>query len=213
MKKEKIIIISDLHLSHDFEEELFNKIKQVLSKADHIIINGDFWDDSKTTFEKFVNSKWNQLFPMLKEKNTIYLFGNHDPKYRTDERASLFSIEQKDFHEINFKDKQLYITHGQEISLTTKLAMLISRIHPKIVHYLAYPLGIWQKKASKNPNSLTAKKLNKVFKNKIKNKVLIMGHTHVPELDLNNNYINTGYFFKEKQYYLEISEDINLKSL
>jgi hypothetical protein len=33
------------------------------------------------------------LFDLLLEKNTIYIYGNHDPKDLCDERCSLFAVE------------------------------------------------------------------------------------------------------------------------
>ncbi|MBI3955332.1 metallophosphoesterase, partial [Candidatus Gottesmanbacteria bacterium] len=72
------IIISDLHLTRRFEKRKFNFLKKIIERSDQVVINGDLWDYYFSSFSQFVRSPWRQLFPLLKEKKTVYLYGNHD---------------------------------------------------------------------------------------------------------------------------------------
>jgi predicted phosphodiesterase len=113
----KIFIIGDTHFSSTFEEERYEYLRKQIEEADQVIINGDFWDRFLVTFDQFVDSKWSKLFPLLRRKNTIYIYGNHDAKVYCDERVSLFSIKQVSRWEIILRNKQkLIITHGDEIA-------------------------------------------------------------------------------------------------
>ena len=108
----RTLIISDTHLTHRFDERKYYFLEKLISSYDHVILNGDFWDGYTTTFDKFVNSKWSGLFPLLKAKNAIYLFGNHDQERYTDERVNLFSVEQKKSHTIEIGIDTYHIEHG-----------------------------------------------------------------------------------------------------
>jgi predicted phosphodiesterase len=194
------IIISDLHLSDKFCLKTSRILEKIISKSSELIINGDFWDDSKTTFDKFVNSEWSKLFPLFKEKNTKYIFGNHDMHYRIDERVNLFSKLQDYSIKLTFDNKIYRIEHGHFFSTFSRVLMHISRIHPSLAKYPASPLG-WYMKLSeyfqRNHNVNLSKFLNSHFKKAILNDLfsdyLVMGHTHSPEFDKEKNYINSGF--------------------
>ncbi len=94
----KKLIISDTHLTN-FNKRQFIFLQDLISSVDQVIINGDFWDSWCVSFEKFVNSKWQDLFDLLLEKNTIYIYGNHDPKDLNDERTSLFAVKSCDSYQ------------------------------------------------------------------------------------------------------------------
>ena len=111
----KTIIISDLHLTAKFNKRTFNFLKDLISSVDKVIINGDFWDSYVTSFDKFVKSKWKDLFPLLKEKNTHYNYGNHDRKTDSDERVKLFSVTQAETLNLKVGDLELLIKHGNDL--------------------------------------------------------------------------------------------------
>jgi len=88
----KILLFSDSHLHPPiFKKAYFDRLVNLIEQADQVIINGDFWEGYFYSFDQFVNSKWNQLFPLLKQKHTIYLPGNHDLMSKLDKRTNLFS--------------------------------------------------------------------------------------------------------------------------
>jgi predicted MPP superfamily phosphohydrolase len=85
------LIFSDTHLTKGFNRKKYEFLREIIEPVDRVIINGDFWDGYLTSFDKFVNSEWQKLFPLLKEKQTIYLYGNHDKTKWCDSRVNLFS--------------------------------------------------------------------------------------------------------------------------
>ena len=91
----RYLIFSDTHLTPKYEPKKFAVLKNAIEQADRVIINGDFWEGFVCTFNEFVESPWSkELFPLLKKKKAVYLFGNHDRESLANERASLFSDKQ-----------------------------------------------------------------------------------------------------------------------
>ncbi len=74
----KTIIFSDAHLTNRFDEPTYRFLENMILSADKIIINGDFWDGEVVSFNQFINSKWQKLFPLLLERKAVYIYGNHD---------------------------------------------------------------------------------------------------------------------------------------
>ena len=68
-----IVIFSDTHL-YKFDPKKYNFLKKIISKAEKVIINGDFCEGFLMTFTEFVNSPWNKLFTSLRKKNNIYIW-------------------------------------------------------------------------------------------------------------------------------------------
>src|SRR3989338_7051902 len=110
------LIFSDTHLSHRFHPSKFSLLKKIISRSNQVVINGDFWDSYTTTFDRFIHSPWKDLFPLLKSKHAVYLYGNHDPKNLSDHRVSLFSDNQLDEHRLPWKKFTLVIHHGHRNS-------------------------------------------------------------------------------------------------
>jgi len=110
----KTLIFSDTHLTHNFEPKKYTLLKKIISSADKVIINGDFWDGLSTTFDKFVKSDWKALFPLLKQKQTVYIYGNHDCCHMSDARVNLFSIKQTEEYYAYTNPKKLIIRHGHQ---------------------------------------------------------------------------------------------------
>src|SRR3989339_340208 len=108
----KILVFSDTHLYLPFDQKKFDFLKKIISESDQVIINGDFFDSYINTFDEFIKSPWKQLFPLLKKKEAVYLFGNHDLKKVSDNRVGLFSVSQKNRHQIIINNKKFLIEHG-----------------------------------------------------------------------------------------------------
>jgi predicted phosphodiesterase len=131
----KTLIFSDTHLSHVFNSKQFVLLKAVISSADQVIINGDFWDRYLTTFDQFIKSQWQQLFPLLKKKNAIYLVGNHDLRTTFDDRWQQFATQLADFTIIKRGETIFKIQHGhlQAYSFGSyypRLTNLFGRLYP-----------------------------------------------------------------------------------
>lgn len=194
----KTLIFSDTHLSLPFEEKKYNFMRGIIEPADQVIINGDFWENNEISFKRFVASPWKNLFPLLKQKNTIYIYGNHDTERSMDKNTALFSDIQTYRHTMKLKDKELVIEHG-------------NRLHPYIGDYVQWKKQ-WQgtitkpysqveylmvRKTGKLYLKLLNERKNKHIKKRVKgelkdNQIYICGHTHYAEVDKSSRFINSG---------------------
>lgn len=210
----KTIIFSDVHLTKKFDKKKYFFLKKIAEEADHIIINGDFWDHYITKFNTFVNSEWKRLFPILKSKGTVYIFGNHDREKWTDSRVKLFSEKQASLHTLKIDDKKLIVEHGNRMipSLDEKK---IARFSIRPLNYAAtktrnaleraglYLLGEKYFKLEKKEN----KKLKKYAEKLLPHEILVCGHTHLAEFDLKNRFINSGVIRHGIGQYIKIDKN------
>lgn len=204
----KTLIISDVHLTHVFDEKKFIFLKKLFSSVDHIILNGDFWDGHSTTFDRFISSPWSQLFPLLKKKSAIYLYGNHDQKIFSDERTSLFSVEQKDHHLLTINTQTYHIEHGHILHPAIDAIFHFSRAQLRYINNFSHVIeNILVTLGS--PQNIVFKHANNEIKNKLKiNKFphwYISGHTHYAEVDMKNKFANSGFIQYGKASYLIVN--------
>ncbi len=193
---QKLVIFSDTHLSDRFDQAQFEFIQGAIATADQVIINGDFWDHYEASFERFINSPWQQLFPLLKQKKTIYIHGNHDEVELVDERVNLFSNQQVSSCVVKAGHCVLKIKHGHQAvpswdvkypwlfknRLMLRWGNILQRVGVKIwgEGFLRVIFTYWNWIAKKQARQLQA------------HEVLVCGHTHLAELNLAQHYINTG---------------------
>lgn len=212
----RTIIFSDTHLTHIFDQSKFNFLTSIISTADKIIINGDFWDYYLSDWGKFITSKWTDLFKLLKSKDTIYIYGNHDKKYHSDSRVNLFSKYQTYNFELRLKNKKLEIQHGHLISpsLESTYSWLNNKPSLQLGYRLEY-LGI--KLFGKSFLQHTYKDINMPMKTFAKrnyqpNTILVCGHSHCAEFNVKENFINTGFIRYGFGQYLMIdgNDDIEI---
>jgi UDP-2,3-diacylglucosamine pyrophosphatase LpxH len=203
----KTLIISDLHLTKQFDKNKFDFLKKIVLDSDKVIIAGDFWDSFKCSYKKFIDSRWNELFPFLKEKDCVYLYGNHDPKNKSDDRLNRFSNIQKYSYSFKSGSRNFIVCHGNKLSLDGQKKIknkTISRSweFAKLIFLILYIIleRLYLEKAiiyfSKGNFYKLVKFQNKRMKFNSKrpeSKFLICGHSHIPELDLENMYVNTGF--------------------
>ena len=203
------IIISDLHLTRRFDKKKYNFLKKIIEESDQVIINGDLWDYYFLSFHQFIKSPWSQLFPLLKEKRTIYLFGNHDQKKWCDSRVNEFSIKQGDRFSIKVNQTSLQIEHGNLIApAQDDIYPWITQFRSTIAIFIILARRLLQSKAGKQ----RLKKFNTImiewWKNNRKlNQWLVCGHSHVKEYNSSERFINTGYIGYGIGQYLKIDDD------
>lgn len=205
------IIISDTHLAKKFSKRKFDYLKRVFSCADRIILNGDFWDGHLVNFDKFINSQWQQLFPILKSKKTIYIYGNHDNKYCNDIRTNLFSNIQVETPKLNVGNKLIHIEHGNKIapSLDEKFSWLpTNRFIFSLLHILNLLVVKILGKKFYILNSRRNRKMKVWCRSKLPlNNFLICGHSHLAELNPAYRFANTGFVRYGYGHYLRIEND------
>lgn len=201
----KTLIVSDIHLSHVFDEKKFLFLKKLFSSYDKVILNGDFWDGQTTTFDRFISSRWSELFPLLKRKEAIYLFGNHDLKRFSDKRTSLFSTSQKENHTLEFGSITYYVEHGHLIYPSVDIIFHLPRTFLKYfnivfqhIECILVSLG--------SPHNILTKQFNKTIKKKLQKKQFphwyLCGHTHFAEFDKDIKFANSGFIQYGKATYL-----------
>ncbi len=205
----RYLIFSDSHLSKKFDQKKFNFLQKIISSADRVIINGDFWEGYNCTFSQFISSPWNKLFPLLKNKKAVYLYGNHDKRIYANKNTSLFSDIQTMKYELKSGDKTFYIEHGDRLmplldaylrrypiylnNFMDRLESLMFRIFGKIHLYLLF--------------RLLNQRIKQLIRGKYRdNEYLVCGHTNFAEIDLKRNFINSGFIKHGIGQYLMIED-------
>lgn len=215
-----LTVISDTHLTGKFDENKFRKLKQIIGSSDKVVLNGDFWDGYAADFEDFYNSKWNLLFPLLKSKNAVYVFGNHDKESFSDERRNNFCISADSKQIVEFAGKKLIFEHGDQYVWKIDRKLQITRpvrILNSITEFFQYLLiGIMGLKAF----SILFGSMNDTLKKSIAldlakdpNAIFFFGHVHVAELDLANRFVNTGIFNYGYAQYVTVDDKGNVKAI
>lgn len=192
---ENIVVFSDTHLSNHLDSDQYEFIVGAIRSADRVVINGDFWDYGETTFDEFVNSAWKQLFPLLKKKKTVYLYGNHDLQRVTDNRVNLFSVKQGDHCLLKIKDYQLVIRHGCYLAPSNdiKFPQLFSNRAMLKFGDLLNLIGVQVARDLYLRMFFTRnRKMKKLSRQLNSNEILVCGHSHLAEKNLSQKYINTG---------------------
>lgn len=210
---EKILVISDLHLTTNFILKKYKYLESLFLSVDKIIINGDFWTAYYNTFDEFIKTKWSGLFPILLSKNAIYIYGNHDKKIWQDDRNKLFSVWQGDEYKLETGGTKYLITHGHSFlgdSLSTPNFMRIWRLFKfdvvkyfiesiflrTVGRYIYLPASIMNNKVK--ADALSFKDID----------YLIIGHTHWVEVDAKNKFVNSGIIHSGISNYILIENGV-----
>ena len=201
----KILILSDVHLTGRFNVAKFNFLASLIKKANVVILNGDFLDTYVTTLAS-INNAWSDLFSLLKQKKTYYIFGNHDAKQRNAD-YQLFSLDQAESFEFQSGNQIYHIEHGHRLApyLDTKATLPTPLL--KVASYYDVTmtrlfgerfLRIYQ------PDNERMKQWQKIHLPK--EIFLICGHSHFAELSLEQKYANSGLINAGIGQYLTIEE-------
>lgn len=205
-----IIIFSDSHLQHKFESRKFDFLIRILKKADQVVINGDFWDGYMCSFDSFIKSPWQKLFPILKKKKTVYVYGNHDQRKFSDSRVNLFSDFQTEKYEFKINTRKYIVEHGNKVltAVDEKFPFVINPVTVGLAHHFEH---LMLNKFGKKYTHFAYNKFNKLYKKKIKKihqdgEIYATGHTHLAEIDEKNHFINSGVVKSNLGQYLLISD-------
>lgn len=205
-----ILIFSDTHLGPRFEEKKFNFLKHRIQQADTVIINGDFWEGYLYSFDAFLNSAWKHLFPYLKKKDTLYLYGNHDKKISSTEKVNLFSNRQGDRYVHKLNGHTLIFEHGNRLMnthdekiLRNRKVELATKAWDNAERFTTRRLGKKWTKALLSPvNMILRRRLKKELK---PGEIYVCGHTHLAEFDIPRQFINSGIVRHGLAQYLVIN--------
>jgi UDP-2,3-diacylglucosamine pyrophosphatase LpxH len=197
----KTVIFSDTHLGPKFDKDKYNFLADLINAADRIIINGDFWEGCLIDFNQFCQSPWSKLFSLLKDRDTYYLYGNHDPMELADERVNLFAQTAAQKIDLDIDGQSFHFEHGHEVvpgserlnflpnkqilrSISTKLMDKVERLG---VETFGYSFGhlFWYRNIE---SWIAQRRLNK-----LDTEVNVMGHTHLTVCDHKNLFYIPGY--------------------
>ncbi|MCR4312872.1 MAG: metallophosphoesterase, partial [Candidatus Roizmanbacteria bacterium] len=208
-----ILVFSDTHLYLPFDQIKFDFLKKIISQSGQVIINGDFFDDYMISFDEFINSPWNQLFPLLKNKHAVYIFGNHDQQKFSDKRMNLFSDIQAPYYHLSSSNYHLVFTHGHQFRKTADLSiknilniMPIVNLVMNIAHFFRQVMvNIFGRNFLRfrfaYRNIATKRKAIKTIK---ENEFIIIGHNHWAEVDEKNRFACCGAILYGFAQYLTI---------
>lgn len=209
----KILVFSDTHLTTKFSQPKFEKLKNLIEKADKVIINGDFWEGLQITFDEFYNSPWKQLFPLLKAKNSVYIYGNHDSLFLSDERIYEFCDIAAKEYKIELPKGKFFFTHGSEF-LFPQCKVLYTPHEVNFERKWNSIIGTWIQTvlfAIFGPN-IFPEKFNKMTKEERGavaplDYLLVCGHSHKPQYKEDLNFIDIGFFNFGWANYMTISDE------
>ena len=189
----KTLVFSDTHLTTSFDKKLCDFLKTIISDADQVIVNGDFWEAHFEKFEDFLNSPWKQLFPLLKSKKTVYVFGNHDRETYMDARVNVFSDIHTKHYQMRINGTVFLFEHGDKFFPGENEDPPSKTLEYLAVSFEQLMVSFFGKRfyrvISKSLNSTMKKKFLKTVE---KNSFMICGHTHFGEIDRASAFANCG---------------------
>jgi predicted phosphodiesterase len=168
------------------------------------------------TFLEFVNlNEYQELFKLLKSKETIYIYGNHDYEAEQEKHlANVFSDIQGKEYDLEIGEYRYHFEHGHRFFYDNPKVKFIN-VYSTIDKYpiLRRMVNRFTNFSYRNfpnrvKNTKVAKKRNQYIKSvKPKGVIYVVGHTHVAELDIQNGFINTGCIMDGETAYVTINED------
>lgn len=207
----KTLVFSDTHLGQKFEEKKFRVLKHLITQADEVVINGDFWEGWQWSFDQFLSSPWKNLFPLLKQKNTVYLYGNHDKWVKGDERASVFAKEWgREYMMVAGKNIFRFV-HGDQYSIIGSGKSYKVKLRHRLLSQFYDPVEALLTKGQINMLKWIYRPFNIEMKKNMKpvrlnGEFFVSGHTHSSELDMKGKYINSGFIRHGLAEYLWITD-------
>ncbi len=211
----KTLVVSDTHLGSAFDPKQLDFLYSLFSLYDQIILNGDFWCYYSFDFKEFLESDWNILFPILKKKKAIYVYGNHDRKKWCNEGVNFFSEKQTSNYTLKSGQRKFFIEHGDcHLSKLTSGNEFLIKAARKLNPYIDELMEQFSLNTYPFLDNTIPVFLNKLLKKYAKkdicknlNTFYVSGHTHYAEFDKKLRYINTGYVGKKLAQFLEIEEN------
>lgn len=208
-----ILVISDTHLCANFEYSKYLLLEKLIQQADRVILNGDFWEGYAVYFDQFMNSPWKTLFPLLKRKRAIYIYGNHDKKSFCDIRVDDFSDQNLLRYELNLGERHLIFEHGNRVAFKIDDKLHIVRPNTLVFRLLDFFQKVFIQILGLKGFWLLFGHLNQEAKDAMKEElkndpsgVYVFGHTHCQEIDLQAKIANSGIFKYGFAQYLTIDE-------
>lgn len=215
------LVFSDTHFTKKFHQKQYDALVKLISESQRIVINGDFWEGLSISFDDFLKSQWSKLFPLLKQKDTVYVYGNHDDKIFCDNRVYQFCNKAVDEYLMETPKQNFLFKHGQEfffpefirnrhaehVKRARTLRMRLSNAKNSLIQSIGF--GLFGPKVLPSfINHLPAELLSKVKKSGY---ILVCGHTHRPAHNPKNSFLDIGFFNFGWANYLIIDDSGDFK--
>ena len=210
----KRLIISDTHIGSKFykESELLEFIKT--TDYDQLILNGDIIEFLKIPV--FTEKALDIAKSIDYGKEIIYIVGNHDRAISKFIGKRLFGIEFMETYEFYESGRYFRIEHGDKyekgIVHYRALMKIISVFQDILERFTGWDATAWFNNLKINRRKV--KRLWEIMNLNNDVDVLIVGHTHVPEvliwIDENEDiktYVNTGDWVSHATY-VEINDGV-----
>lgn len=229
-----IYFISDAHLSFangQAEDKIVQFLESIKTGASHLYIIGDlfdFWLEYKHAIPAAYLKTLAALLELtLNGTEVVYLPGNHDfwmVDY-LERQAHVWLADER--HDIQHFGKKIHLYHGDGLAYGDygyRIIKKLFRFKPLVWLYkqlpadLAYRIAHKSSHASRQYTSQKPKDLHGYYDyaaEKIRSgyDVVIMGHTHVPEMKYIEDglYINTGDWIEHFSYVVLTEEGFKLE--
>lgn len=210
----KYTIFADTHLSDSVDENTMKWLKYVIERSECIILDGDFWDQHVGTLDEFIESEWSSLFPLLLEKETIYLIGNHDKSAIDSDKWRIFAKNCQQQFSFRSGKFSFIVEHGHLHSksfdarhpgLTKRFSRLFESIDSLEegdgLRALLYQSYMAKEKLDRQDE------LQEYSRSHLRtNTWRIFAHTHLRSFDPVCQYLNPGRFGKGFARWMEIED-------
>lgn len=212
------LIISDTHFTPQFDAHFCAQLTRLIESHDHVVLNGDFWDGYRATFESFLRSPWQALFRPLLERHAIYIYGNHDSSEMCTADTGRFSVRQLATYELHAGGQTFVIEHGHRLTqhlfarASQWLPTALSRfLYSSYMVLMAQPSSVrsWLLRQEEQRN-LAGDRAIRQFLDAHPNASdtwLVTGHTHIPRLAHGQRYANSGRCGGKHPTYLVVHDD------
>jgi UDP-2,3-diacylglucosamine pyrophosphatase LpxH len=218
------LVFSDTHFTQRFQPRQFEALAKLIAASNKVIINGDFWEGLVISFDEFLASEWRKLFPLLKQKATVYVYGNHDEQLFSDSRVYRFCDTVTNEYCLDTPTHKYLFRHGHEF-LFPKYFRERHQAHVKRARSLRMRLSNEKNILLQNVGfGLFGPRVLPAVINRIPQDVratigkpdqlLVCGHTHRPGYMPKTNFVDIGFFNYGWANYLSINDagEFNLVS-
>lgn len=213
------LVISDTHFAAgNYDPKFCDRLIELIEQYPRVIILGDFFDAYLSTFDVFLVSGWKRLFPLLRKKKAVYIYGNHDRPEYMNEHTTDFSVEQTYRKELEVQGVRVILQHGHLYAPDFDgkfpwLSYYLSWLYPRYHRHASERTWInrlFLKAYNDNKNKLLHADMKRaITRFQEKNSDMeatwqITGHSHIQDIDLDLQYINVGATLSRSLEYLVI---------
>lgn len=147
------------------------------------------------SFNNFVESKWQKLFPYLLEKNAVYLYGNHDREEWCDKQV-LAILRRTGNGDGDWREwARISYAHGHTIFEPFEIW---PEVNSKLILRVASYINVlrrmfWAESLPKEGSAINSPMIQWATSNLSEDQILICGHSHYPQIDIAKKFINSGF--------------------